>query len=1567
KDCTADLVTLVEDIMEADDLGLESPSNLFCRIDSEAVLTPTTLSNLISLIERSDGQTISQLPLGDLSRLIKILGRGVRIAEELIVIPPQLKQKAKLSCLGNSGVSPSALKNAGSRKHGKAPKSRSKRNPKLGETNGSTGCEKLDQSDENGLGIASMDDFCQQADVIQQRLGDLSICLKSINATLSLLVRDKFLPKQFYSEELVRSIMLSIKNQLSSAIYPFIEAGQKESNDAYLRDLGRLILTSGAILDQISSSFSFISTSILPKVDLVVDRMELSESILIHVGYIAVGPFSVNAGPLLNFSSAVKKKNLGDGSMKNMRLGCLKLLKTLSSKYPDHRNWMVDEILSLAVNFSEQSVRSNMTVYHLSNGKSIQTVSALLLHIVQSCLTGCKARVAAVINSGKEAVLDEDTSNKTPGISSESNKSLTDRVKECVEPGISSAAKIGIKIISFLMQKSGKTSRSTHETCYRVVFERLVEDLINLLFLPDWPVAEFMLGICCKTMVGLLEGTKSSAESNAVKGLCLDHLGSITARLIEPLGDDTENLECTHAPMISFKSLLKNFDRVGLSRLFHLQKNVLVYLATISHADSSFNSSTDFAFGQWIFEIVNALKNLESEIKETDREHDYKGSPEESRASSRLLFSELQSKIEQFAAIHFEPCTTRQTRHLSDEFPASLRHGSVNEAVSGAQGLKGMTKVFLERILSSSASPSTTFRSKAIRALGLVVAKDPNVFFKDSVRSAIENRMLDSSPAVRDATIELLGKYVVSRPDLAVAFLPQISARIADKGVSVRRRVVKLLKAIYMILNDEDWIMLKVEISHKLISRINDEENSIKELAMNSIEDLWFSHSSSSPFDPGLAGSLIMKIATSFCDLPSPLESVMKFMFNQNGKKGQSFLETFVVRCREIVDHLIDQLMDVAATSRDSDFNEVECVKTICILSSSCRKLLNPVKASILLPYLKGATTPSEQALVQYLLKIFRACALEAPKSSGTFGQQLQNSLLVLVNKPNFNVGGTILQELISCFCAVIKFQTHDYGKLLNVFKACNKQLSDLVEQLEANTEKPNLKPLPLLMHLVSTLAAYGDFEQIPSNYKDVREGFRAISEQPMHLYVYKILVQIYHNEHVTKLRGVAIICLGFLYRSFPKLMTRTDSLEIMDGIFKVNAITEVELQHRLIKVIAEFIEGQAEQLGLKNELDDATGVDMGQLIGNCEGFEDSGVSSAIVQRYLRQITSLAQSVQPQIQKIALDIISYTVKQGLAHPLECVPVLVSLESSLDESFSKKAFGLHRLLHVQRANLVHSRFLLTMEQVYEYHSNPGAGKPPASGYVADPPRSVMGPWYQLLSEKRVWKIEFLKAIVKKFYIDPQNANVDLRSVLFARYLAEGLLTLDFKTEEELLIIITSLNESIGQYAYQTLQLLEGDQKKSLLELLEDEEGGDTKNKYNFNLIGYRVCVALGIAFVLRDLLKDAFGISDKKALKFMVEFEKTKNKKVRETPAHRKISLKELCLKFDQYLKLKIPGLSGDEETFQLQARAFANMVREDFDVKDSGEHGMLDEESGQEEQDDSEDGADGDDGNMQID
>ena len=45
-------------------------------------------------------------------------------------------------------------------------------------------------------------------------------------------------------------------------------------------------------------------------------------------------------------------------------------------------------------------------------------------------------------------------------------------------------------------------------------------------------------------------------------------------------------------------------------------------------------------------------------------------------------------------------------------------------------------------------------------------------------------------------------------------------------------------------------------------------------------------------------------------------------------------------------------------------------------------------------------------------------------------------------------------------------------------------------------------------------------------------------------------------------------------------------------------------------------------------------------------------VSSAIVQRYLDHVLEAALSQNAQIQAIAIDVLSFTIKQGLAHPLQ---------------------------------------------------------------------------------------------------------------------------------------------------------------------------------------------------------------------------------------------------------------------------------------------------------------------------
>ena len=47
------------------------------------------------------------------------------------------------------------------------------------------------------------------------------------------------------------------------------------------------------------------------------------------------------------------------------------------------------------------------------------------------------------------------------------------------------------------------------------------------------------------------------------------------------------------------------------------------------------------------------------------------------------------------------------------------------------------------------------------------------------VHQAFKNRLSDSSPAVRDASVELVGKYVVKTPALAAEYYPHIALRVS--------------------------------------------------------------------------------------------------------------------------------------------------------------------------------------------------------------------------------------------------------------------------------------------------------------------------------------------------------------------------------------------------------------------------------------------------------------------------------------------------------------------------------------------------------------------------------------------------------------------------------------------------------------------------------------------------------------------------------------------------------------------------------------------------------------------
>lgn len=124
------------------------------------------------------------------------------------------------------------------------------------------------------------------------------------------------------------------------------------------------------------------------------------------------------------------------------------------------------------------------------------------------------------------------------------------------------------------------------------------------------------------------------------------------------------------------------------------------------------------------------------------------------------------------------------------------------------------------------------------------------------MRRAIESHLKDSSPAVRDAAVELIGKYIISMPKVAKDYYSQIADRIAvsvfnridfcrtpnpadycqDTGLGVRKRVIKLFKSIYLC---EVSVTRKIDMCHRLVLRMLDEDDTVKVVWMLRTKTEW--------------------------------------------------------------------------------------------------------------------------------------------------------------------------------------------------------------------------------------------------------------------------------------------------------------------------------------------------------------------------------------------------------------------------------------------------------------------------------------------------------------------------------------------------------------------------------------------------------------------------------------------------------------------------------------------------------------------------------------------------------
>ncbi|TRM61170.1 hypothetical protein BD626DRAFT_502962 [Schizophyllum amplum] len=1310
-------------------------------------------------------------------------------------------------------------------------------------------------------------------------------CVVAADCALALLASDR-LPKQMYSEELITTCLDAIKNHLTKIVYPFIEgiASPGYSTVPAVQALVKATSRTASHRERITELYAAISAS-LPRINglLNTESLAMSDKVIIQTVYLAVEPFFVvdggNDGKAPKTEAKAERKaksksndvlkTFGPSSMRGLRLEALSLLRTVFARRQDQRSWIIEEILSSLTKLSDTKQKAGQ--FRLRDGRSIRTVSALLLQLIQTSSHDVAARARKIEARRKEmnALRRQESLSESQVMGKGQAPFLDEFDKEELQlysNGLSSTYSAAQTIVKFLIGRigTGKTTKNSNEAEYRTIFDTLVSDALAVLYWPEWPAASVLLSLAAKHLLRAFEDNASTDSSNAAKTIALDHLGTIASRIRTVELNVRCKLQESDSPytgLTRLSELVKASDRKGMETLLQAHADIATHLCKRSSEDRAYDSARELTATALGDEIAACLSSLIVAIEHPEQGEHPEADIQALRTIGTMLKSAMRSLWQDTTDI-FDVGTQDEAAHID----------KLAEEIGTIQHLPKSFQPILNVILKALNSPAIFIRTKALRALAQVITSDPSILSLDDVRRAIEGHLLDNSAAVRDAAVELIGKYMVESPEVAGKYYTKIADRIADTGLSVRKRVIKLLKAFYQVSQEQEK---RCDIARRIILRQLDEDDSVKDLAIKTIEELWFAPSPMAPSrnktrdtaDTRAAllskVAIIMAVAGQFNDRQSPLEEVLHKIVSDNEASDAQFVrDRYLEVCHTLIDGLVDN-------SDLPGFTVLNCVKTIYLFTAAYPGILTAENGATLLPYLKNATGPEEFVISEYVLKILRASISHMPKTAVKFGHDLQATLQPMIVKPNMRNLNT-LQETIACICAVVKHLTHDYARLVNLLKSCHNRLQGALTA-SGGTAENQLVQLTVLILIVSLLAENCDFDALRAEHPDAPwiADLNAVSQESITDCIYTLLLQLYERNENVAFRGRALQCLGFLFRAHPTLMSTPDSAVVMDRVFEGD---DEDARARILRIMQEFLQAQEQKHAMQERESQKmreSDVNMEELVGNADGFADSGVASAVVQRYLHHVLDAALSQSPVIQSPAIDVLSFTVKQGLAHPLQSFPVIVALETSPYPSVSSRASALHAILHSKHASLVNGRYVQSARASYDYQRR--VCKEDVRGYRMQPiPTALFQRWYSLVREKRVPRQDFLRALVKVFP-DGSTLSATPDDVAFGRYMAENFASLDYKTQEEVLTVIKALTNILATTGAQMLETLSPAHLLSHLRSADAMEVDEPASAAALEewLPQCRLSVIIAMVMLLKAHLKALYGLSEDKCSKFVV--------------------------------------------------------------------------------------------------
>ncbi|KPU75361.1 uncharacterized protein Dana_GF26355, isoform D [Drosophila ananassae] len=1234
------------------------------------------------------------------------------------------------------------------------------------------------------------------------------------------------------------------------------------------------------------------------------DKCVFVDTIVLPLSTLAIEPFFVD-------------------NIETLQFVCLELVTTIFRKerYDKIRNSILGDILSSIDRLP--SSKKNLRPYKLTNnGGNIQMVTALVLQLIQ-CATILPDSLCDSAKSNN--ALNASDNNLARG----DTKVIQPNQDIFVLKKYDVAVSIGG---NFLTTFLNKCKSRTNETDFRPLFENFIYDLLTTANKPEWPASELLLSLL-GTMLVRYVSDKSIEQS--IRLVSLDYLGIVAARLRK----DTVESRCKVNIIDSMiKSIKLEQEKEGdlpcqdfvyklhpeEQRTEFLQKILLDFLAVNAEEENLiWDYARHFYLAQWYRDVIYQRRRIKDGQKGTalkkykipgqQRTGDYldtsdSGSCEEIEAedskkceNSSFDVMDFELNIEMFNALEarkeylisqIKPFSLSGEQHLTTHSHLKT-YIDYNNAQLIAQYLatkRPFSQSFdgcLKKIILVVNEPSIAVRTRAMKCLANIVEVDPLVLKRKDMQMGVNQKFLDTAISVREAAVDLVGKFVLSNEELIDQYYEMLSTRILDTGVSVRKRVIKILRDICIEYPDFSKIP---EICVKMIRRVNDEEG-IQKLVTDVFMKMWFSpclkndkhgiqrkinqiidvvntsHDTGSTWLEGLLLSIF-----------KPKENMLKCdgSVNEPVKKNTEPAPEIMLACQQLADGLVDRLIELEDTD---NARMLGCITTLHLLAKVRPQLLVR-HAMTIEPYLNIKCHSATAAkFICAVADILEKVVPLVNNASESFLASLEEHLMLLVVSRN----QAEVTSCVSCLGALVNKITQNFKLIRDCFQKFYRVLDVArcqVVQKKNNVDNIYTPSFRRSLFTIGILMRYFDFKS-PMTLGEVNEGLPVtICDDVFECLMFFCICG---NQEIRK---QALISLGSFcvlnddYLTRPKLKRLYCDIlssNLNDSGFKIICMRNIWIYLTESEMFMHNKEKEWEKQSKHEDLKEMNDV-------------SSGMASRIIQLYLEEILECFLNRDDAVRLWAVKVIQIVLRQGLVHPVRMVPYLICLSTDPKLESAHRADALLKDIDKIYSGFVNMKVQLGLQLCFKLQQilqiNTKGKSEIIRGYTKrgqDQATTAQNDFlYTLLRTTKPQRRALVQTVTKQF--DDQKTS--LQQML---YIADNLAYFPYMVQDEPLYLIHQIDLLIsmaGTHLLATFKehLMPTDKEGDVLE--DDDDVEDPQilfNRLPDDMTEIKMCItsaqACMLLLILKDHLKEMYGLTDSKISRYSPSEQKIYEKAV----------------------------------------------------------------------------------------